>query len=345
MEFAEVVESVYLSATESRHWRIALQRVSAHCGARSGLLMAWEKRSGRVEFVAEHGLTPRYRQPFNRLYRDDDLRLNDLLRQPLGVVRSDTMLPDYDAYRRSAAYRELYSRLGTEHALGGFVWEDGARRFAIRVFRSCADGPFERISLERFERLAPHLGQAVATSRTVARARAAERLLGCLFEEGALPLGVFTAEGSLVLAGARAAPLLERHAQTVAAWIRRVQEHAPGAAQRARLMLPDWGEVELRFVEPDAGDQQPAQAFVLVIDRGDPVRDRVRRAAGRFGLTRAEARLVGALCEGQTLAQAASRFGVGRETVKSQLRDVFQKVGVRRQADLVGQVLAERDPN
>ena len=55
----------------------------------------------------------------------------------------------------------------------------------------------------------------------------------------------------------------------------------------------------------------------------------------QFGLTKAEARIALALTEGKTLAQIAHDLSVSRTTVAYHLRNIFQKTGVRRQAEFV----------
>lgn len=55
---------------------------------------------------------------------------------------------------------------------------------------------------------------------------------------------------------------------------------------------------------------------------------------GLFGLTTAEARLAEAMSSGCDLGTAARAIGIGRETARSQIRNVFAKTGVRRQAEL-----------
>ena len=57
------------------------------------------------------------------------------------------------------------------------------------------------------------------------------------------------------------------------------------------------------------------------------------------GLTRAEARMAGALIRGQSLAEYASQRGISRNTAKSQLRQILAKTGAQRQADLVRIIL------
>ncbi len=54
-----------------------------------------------------------------------------------------------------------------------------------------------------------------------------------------------------------------------------------------------------------------------------------------FGLTGAEARLAAALTSGSTLVDAAHTIGIAHNTAKVQLRSVFAKTGVHRQAELV----------
>jgi DNA-binding CsgD family transcriptional regulator len=64
--------------------------------------------------------------------------------------------------------------------------------------------------------------------------------------------------------------------------------------------------------------------------------------ARAFGLTPAEARLCMELAEGLTVAQAADRLGLARETVRHRLKTVFYKTDTHRQAELVALLLRVR---
>jgi DNA-binding CsgD family transcriptional regulator len=50
---------------------------------------------------------------------------------------------------------------------------------------------------------------------------------------------------------------------------------------------------------------------------------------------RAEARVAGGISSGQTVDDIAASLSLSRETIRTQLKAVFAKVGVSRQVDLV----------
>ena len=58
-----------------------------------------------------------------------------------------------------------------------------------------------------------------------------------------------------------------------------------------------------------------------------------------WGLTDVEARVAAAVVEGTDLKTYAAEYGVSHHTVRTQLKMVFAKTGIRRQADLVRLVL------
>jgi DNA-binding CsgD family transcriptional regulator len=57
---------------------------------------------------------------------------------------------------------------------------------------------------------------------------------------------------------------------------------------------------------------------------------------GLFDLTPAEARVARAIGNGETIAAIAAGHQVAEPTVRNQLREIFAKTGVHRQAELVG---------
>jgi DNA-binding CsgD family transcriptional regulator len=85
---------------------------------------------------------------------------------------------------------------------------------------------------------------------------------------------------------------------------------------------------------------QPA-AILHVAVGGDRLRARVTRLAQEHGLTAAEAAVAVEIAQGDGRAAAAERLGIREATVRSHLSAIFDKIGVRRQAELV-RLLTER---
>lgn len=100
------------------------------------------------------------------------------------------------------------------------------------------------------------------------------------------------------------------------------------------------------IVSPIAGRSVPvpgaerAAAMVVVSDGQSRVGIEELRAL--YGLTPAEARLALLLAEGVSLADAATRLGLLRETVRSRVKSIFEKTNTHSQAELVRLLITAR---
>ena len=92
----------------------------------------------------------------------------------------------------------------------------------------------------------------------------------------------------------------------------------------------------------DAAMDLPAddQGFALVFPAVEETSRLWTSIRDSFGLTPAEIRLASRLRDGKTLKDAADELGVRINTVRNQLRAIFDKMGLKRQSDLV-RALAE----
>lgn len=76
-------------------------------------------------------------------------------------------------------------------------------------------------------------------------------------------------------------------------------------------------------------------AFAIIFPALEATDHLWRSLRESFGLTPAETRLAARLKDGMTLKEAAEDLGVSLNTVRNQLRAVFEKMGLSRQSDLV----------
>jgi DNA-binding CsgD family transcriptional regulator len=89
-------------------------------------------------------------------------------------------------------------------------------------------------------------------------------------------------------------------------------------------------------VTPLAADPVDGRRFAMIV-LVDPARHcpSARDLTEFFGLSPAEARVAAALMIGKSLSNIAATYGVQITTVRTQLRSILRKVGVKRQFDLV----------
>ncbi|HKW65973.1 MAG TPA: helix-turn-helix transcriptional regulator [Terriglobales bacterium] len=78
-----------------------------------------------------------------------------------------------------------------------------------------------------------------------------------------------------------------------------------------------------------------ATAVIFVYDPELQVKPPLDLLQQGYGLTKAEARLALVLVEGHSLKDAAEKCGVTHNTVRSQLKSIFLKTGVRHQGELI----------
>lgn len=77
-----------------------------------------------------------------------------------------------------------------------------------------------------------------------------------------------------------------------------------------------------------------------MVDPGSATRVDPGVVAERLGLTPAESRVAALLAEGKTVLEVASETGCKVTTIRTHVRHIFDKHGIRRQVDLVQLVLS-----
>ena len=82
------------------------------------------------------------------------------------------------------------------------------------------------------------------------------------------------------------------------------------------------------------------RAIIYVRVAGREIPPTPQRIRKLFGLSRREAALAILITQGLTLAQASEHLGVSNQTARTYLRQIFQKTGVTRQAELIRQIQA-----
>ncbi len=215
------------------------------------------------------------------------------------------------------------------------------------------------IALSR--RIAPHLRRAVTITDLIdMRTFNYEALTGTL---DAITVGIVLVakDGGIVHANAAAERMFEagQPLRSVQGRLRAGDGETTARLDRVIAMAAA-GEPEAAGIGMSlaAGDSDIATAHVLPLTRGHLRTQLAPRAvaavfvsdgagsplgsldaiAEAYGLTRAEARLLGRLVLGESVDEAATALGIARTTVKTHVARLLAKTGSRRQTDLLALV-------
>lgn len=250
-------------------------------------------------------------------------------------------------YQEFLAPRGLRWFAGVEMRAGDDVW-------CLSINRSIDRGPFSAAEKRRLARLSRKLASVAELSRALGFASASATLeafdvsgtAAVLLDRQAKVIRTNAAAERLLLAGSvrmlgkRIAAADPAAGAVLCPILRDLLWNSSGASLMPpvalpRPMLPPVLAYTLRLPTLAANPLGAAQAVVVLIDpRAKPltVEDNLRQA---FHLTKAEARLASRLATGEPLEQICDQIGIVKETGRNQLKSIFTKTGVNRQAELV----------
>lgn len=368
----DLVGRIYEAALQPETWSDVLTRAADQLRATSGSLILQEgtlapetagagAAVGPQVFVAR--LDPATLGEYQAYWAPHDLGRQAMELMPAGAVATDQSVTNRDDYRRSAIYNEFLRPRQIARVLAGLPSKDHRGVAHLFFHRPEPQGPFEARDQELLRRLLPHVARAVAIRRHLLDSASARQAAVDALDR--LTVGVvFVGAGGQVTHLNRSAETLvaESDGLTVRRGVlcaalsaetralqQRVREaiatgegRGTAAGGALRLTRPSLRRPLSAVVTPLR--QQSAigpRGSVAAVFVSDPERERTpphQLLRDLYGLTSAEARVAGCLASGLTLKETAQRLDVTFETVRSQLKSVFQKTDTRRQAELVAMI-------
>lgn len=361
-ELHDLLGAIYDAALDASQWEEALRRIARWIGLQGVFLVNEDREEQRAGIFKTYGFEADLLVQYPDWTYDDPGR-PVLYRQPPGTAVATNLYYSRRDWRRTAYFNEFGRTHRIEHQLGMRIAEDARRVLWFGSARGIDDTPLTPADTAKLNALGPHLKRAVQIGSQFAVAQEAGALATAVLE--GLPTGVVLLDedarslyanpaAERLLAGSRGASLRGRHLVA--------DEPGPHDALRAlvagavatgagrgtspggRLLVEDApvGERLVVHVFPCSDRRLPLDpagrrvcAIVFLGRESDAIRPQPDVLRGLYGLTSAEARLAAALGEGTPLEEAADAFAISRHTARAQLRAVFQKTGVRRQADLL----------
>lgn len=354
-----IVSDIHNSGLEPDAWPATLARVSNLLGGASVFL----SHESLLEFGAGapwvHEYDPQvYHSAAREMFNiSESAAMRHLAGAPLGKPYDRReFLGDTD---RDPVARHFLGDAGLEHAVFCTTQRSQKNVSIVAFGREARRSTFGLADVSTIGRLCRHIGLAMNTHVTLQRTRQRSATFAAAIDH--LSDGVILADHALGL----------RHANTAAAWMletndglslrrgRLVAEDATAhrqlvtAVRRLSAPVPDPFDIRIMVrrrsgampyvisLRPALGDALPAlgaPAHVILFVT-DPelalVSPNADRLGEDFGLTPAEARVACIAVQALSVPMIAARLGVTENTIKTHLKAVYEKLGVRTRAEFV----------
>ncbi len=342
-------------------WQGFLDALSHSYGGALSCITSFDfaSRTGLADLSS--GARGDYVTSYDRHYAPLNPWMGELEGLPIGRPSlSDNTLP-YPDLLRTEFYNDWCRPQDIGGGVGVFVERDGRRASAVSVLLSRPTIERDPDVLFRLEILTPHILRVCQLQRQFAalemRARAAE---GAVDRNAQAMLlvspagqvvymnaeaerlvaatdGVVLRAGRLTLAVPRETEALRQLVRTAVSGVGELGQ-PPGGVMR--VTRPS-GEVDFELLVAPVPERitrinaRPGFAAVFIQDPTARLRTPHAWLRRAFNLSPAEAKLMHALLDGATLGELTELWGVGKETLRSQLRAIFAKTGTASQVELI----------
>jgi DNA-binding CsgD family transcriptional regulator len=345
LDTTNLIDEIYEAAVVPERWAGVLDRLAARAGGIGTVLFAaspnrfqWTSSKAIHAIIADWVASP---------FVSDNLRGKRLvpLYEPRFLTDLDAITPD--EIEHDPFYRDFLRPRGWGWCVGTSIRSTSGDSIVFSIERLHAAGPVPRETAAALDQFRPHLARASIISARLGLERA--RASVAALELVGLPAAIITGRHSVLAAN----ELILKCAAFEIGAFDRVRLTDTAANERLQRHLDAAGDAGLSFPIRATGGRPAfvahlvplrragldvfsgaAQLFYLTeVGRGEAPSAAILEAL--FDLSPAEAKVTRLLLAGGTVAGIAASQGNRPETVRGQLKTVFAKTGVRRQAELI----------
>ncbi|UZK04708.1 helix-turn-helix transcriptional regulator [Venatoribacter cucullus] len=361
-DLLDFVGDIYEASYKPGHWEVVMAKLCQLTGSKSSVLIIENQKSGNRQIISIYGISRILAVAYNAgLGRYDNTF--SLVKTKINDV---TILPSQELKQNNPSYYQFILKpADIGHISVVDLHKDSDIRIGMAVHRSLNAPGYSNNETNILRLISPHICRAVLIQRELGNARSEARNMMSLVSK--IPMGMLLVgqDGTVKFCNSVAQHVLGRHKglslaedklqahshesqkqldsalQDVldalhhrsesAAAVRTVSFCHPHASFPLVLFISSVQEPGSHFTVPD----EERCARVYVSDPGGQMNISAAQIADVFALTKAEAQVTLCLVNGLKLADIAEHNGTALETVRSQLKSVFYKLGVNTQQDVI----------
>lgn len=350
---------LYDAAADPGLWETFLQQLAKSTGAESAGLVMIDARKDLFTISQSWNVDPEATRLYQAHYGSIDPWAQRGLFRPSGTIENSEALCPPSELARTEIYNDLMRHYSVEHGLFCVV-ENAQRRWAsVSLYRSPASTAFESSEHQVLHLLAPHLQRAFRLhskfSELKSKSVALHQALDAL-QSGVIFLG---ADAEIVLMNRSAEKIVAERDGLLATRTALLAEHAAestllatairqaaspsnghGISTGSTVLISRRNGPPLQLLVSPIHNSivETSRLVSAVVFINDPLRcQRPTQALLQtvYGLTPAECRVALLLSDGHAPREIANTVGVTENTVRSQIKSIFSKTGVKRQGELI----------
>lgn len=366
-QLQHIITNIYDSALEKSHWEKVIEILTQALQAEQGYMRIIDKDTNNVQLTYSYNKDHSWIQAFKDHYVHLDPWLNEkLCKKNTTLACTHHYIPNCE-YEAMEYYQDFVRPQKIHYGIGGLinVGKNITAYFAHN--RSKEKQGFQNEHLENLQFLAPHLQKALLINQKTHDIELEKNLLTDALNQINSPVLLVNKNGKVLFINTQAEKIIENQTGLIilnghliirsseenknlqrliinAAQQNSVHTLQQGGAMNytvpttqtslSILVTPinankaniDIKSDEVALLLLNTNNQQPTLSIELINTL--------------YSLTKAEARLTMLLCKGMTLNEISENLCLSKNTLKTQLRSCFNKIGVYRQADLVRVVSA-----
>lgn len=363
----DFVGEIYEASCNTRHWDSVAESLCRLLNARSGGIFM-EDYEGKIRgIIGAYGLPKPVRVAYRFGMSRYDYTFQLQRRDPPGKARQ---LIDAQAIRHQ---HPLYYRLILKPNDIGFLcsmsfYNNEEWHVGLALHRSFNAAPFSSEDCTTLQRLYPHFKRAMRIHKELQQLRTRQQNLSKTLSRLTLGVIIVSPDREVTYCNPVAEALLAQQGALIIDRHGRLKAHYPEENQRLQTLIAHLASVDkqdittrdeaIGFHHPDkehainvmlatlneASDSMhpPGYVALYLCDPESALNlsgDALRKL---YNMTPAEARVAIALVNGLSPREISERHCVSIETVRSQLKSIYSKMGVSKQQDVIRVLLSGR---
>jgi DNA-binding CsgD family transcriptional regulator/PAS domain-containing protein len=357
-----LITRIYDAALDENYWETVLNTLAFSLHAERASMRMLNGKSKRIQHAHIFNVDPIYTQAYIDHYVNYDPCIDIALNsQGLFLACSHHLISDKE-YEAMEFYQDFVKPQDNHYGMGGRIdiHEDSACYMTFQ--RGKKHEGFDLHYLATLKSLAPHIKQAVLINEKMQRVKVKNDLLSGALNQINSPVCLVTKYGSIIYINEIAEQLIARHdgvsIKNNSIFIHAIRENKQlldlircATRKNYNDQLTHGGamcytnpkshsslSILVSPVNPDKtnlGTQNHKVALILFNTSDHRVSLTIDLLMGLYKMTPAEAKLCLYLCEGLSLDEISIKLSRSKNTLRSQLRSSFNKVGVSRQSELI----------